>query len=76
MADILEAIAPALRIVYGRPEVVEAELNRLSDSYACTNLFYYVVETRLEVAATLISMKEIRKAQFAQAALGGNQIRR
>lgn len=46
------------------------------DSYACTNLFFYVVEQHLEVCATLIHMREIRKAQFAQAAAMGNRFTR
>ena len=58
-----------MRILHGIPEVVEAQLNKMGDTYACTGLFYYVVCDHLEVAATLIHMREIRKAQFMQGAM-------
>lgn len=64
MSDVLESDERTTRLIYGRPEVVEAELARVTDTYACANLFFYVVEGHLEVCATLIHMREIRKAQF------------
>lgn len=67
--DVLESADRATRIIYGKPEVVESELNRLGDTYTCTSLFYYVVGDHLEVAATLIHMREIKKAQFMAGAM-------
>lgn len=64
MQDVLESAERAYRFVYGRPELVEAAIAQVIDTYACTNLFFYVVDNHLEVCATLINMKEIRKAQF------------
>ena len=65
MSDpVIEKLESATRIIYGRPEVVESQLNEIGDTYACTGLFYYVVSDHLEVAATLIHTREIRKAQF------------
>ena len=76
MSDpVIEKLEPATRIVYGRPEVVETQLNRVGDTYACTGLFYYVVDNHLEVAATLIHTREIRKAQLAGLQMHGNQRR-
>lgn len=66
MDDVLDSVERTTRFIYGRPEVVEAEIARVTDTYACTNLFFYVVESHLEVCATLIHMREIRKAQFMQ----------
>lgn len=63
-----------LRIVYGKPEVVEAEIERLSDVYIVTSMYYYVVDNHLEVAANLIHQREMRKAQLA--AMGPNMGRR
>lgn len=64
MADALESAERACRFIYGRPEVVENEIARVTDTYACTNLFFYVVSDHLEVCATLVHMREIRKQQF------------
>ena len=70
MSDpVIEKLEPGLRFVHGLPEMVQAEINRLGDTYACTNLFFYVVDNHLEVNATLIHMREIRKAQFMQGAM-------
>lgn len=69
MDDLLKELEHGVRFVYGRPEVVEAELERVRDSYVCTNLFFYVVKDQLEVAATLLHQKEVRKSQLANAAL-------
>lgn len=63
-----------LRILYGKPEVVEAEIERLSDVYIVTSMYYYVVDNTLQVAANLIHQREITKARLA--ALGPNMGRR
>jgi hypothetical protein len=76
MADLLEQKERGCRFVYGRPEMVESEIARVADDYVCTNLFFYVVKDQLEVCATLIAMREIRKQQFAMAAMQGNLSRR
>ena len=73
--DVLESAERTTRLIYGRPEVVEAEIARVTDTYACTNLFFYVVEGHLEVCATLIHMKEIRKQQFMMSQMPGGSRR-
>lgn len=66
MADVLERDERACRFVYGKPELVEAAIAQVTDTYACTNVYFYVVDNHLEVCVTLIHLKEIRKAQFMQ----------
>ena len=75
MADVLESAERACRFIYGRPEMVEAEIARVTDIYAATNVFFYVVDNHLEVCVTLIHIKEIRKAQFMQAQMPIGKLR-
>jgi hypothetical protein len=72
MADLITGKEElGLRILYGRPEVVEAEIERLKDSYVVTSVFFYVVENHLEVACNLVHQREMRKAQLGAMRMPG-----
>lgn len=76
MADLVTGAAErGFRIVYGKPEVVEAKIERLKDSYAVTSVFFYVVGEHLGVACNLVHQREIRKAQLGAMAAPGNRFR-
>lgn len=76
MADLVTGAAErGFRIVYGKPEVVEAELERLKDSYVVASVFFYVVSDHLEVACNLVHQREIRKAQLGAMAAPGQRFR-
>lgn len=69
MEDVLAANDRGLRFVYGRPEVVEAEIDRLKNDYVVTGFYYYVVSDHLEVCAQLVHQREIKKAQLGAIAM-------
>ena len=74
MTDLVTGVAErGFRIVYGKPEVVEAEIERLKDSYVVTSVFFYVVADYLEVAVNLVHQREIRKAQLGALAEPGQR---
>ena len=76
MTDLVTGVAErGFRIVYGKPEVVEAEIERLKDSYVATGVFFYVVADHPEVAITLVHEREIRKAQLGAMAAPGQRFR-
>lgn len=75
MADVLEDAELGLRLIYGRPEVVEAWIEQHKTQYIVSSLFYYVTDNQLGVAATCIHQREIRKQQLAMLNMPPNQRR-
>jgi hypothetical protein len=57
----------AFRVIYGKPEIVEEEVNRLSDEYTVLQYHFFVIKDELVMCAPMIATSEIRKAQLAQA---------
>jgi len=58
---------PPVRIVSGRFDVVEAQVNRMAQSYVVTQWAFAVVNNEFHVTAIMLSQSEIRKAQLAGA---------
>jgi hypothetical protein len=56
-----------LRVLHGKPELVEEEVNRLTEDYTVLQYHFFVIHDELVMAALLIATSEIRKAQLAQA---------
>ena len=63
---ILEQEERGVRLIHGTLEHVEEWIERHKDSYLCTNLYFHMVENHLEVAATMLHQRELRRAQLAQ----------
>jgi hypothetical protein len=55
----------AIRIITGKPEVVEAEINAIIDEYTPQSFTYSVVKDELLVSAILVNKSEARKAHLA-----------
>ena len=58
---------PPMRILTGPCRVVEAEVNRMAQSYVVTQWAFAVVNNEFHVTAIMLSQSEIRKAQLAGA---------
>ena len=57
-----------VRILSGKPEVVEHEIGRLWSNYAPISWNWAVAKDEVILSVVLISHTEVRKAQIAQAA--------
>jgi hypothetical protein len=54
-----------MRLISGRPELVDAQVNELLDTYSLMTLSYSVVGDHVEVTAWLILQSEVRMMQLA-----------
>lgn len=71
--DIANSAKPRrLRIIAGRPQTVEHDLNEILDDYAPTVWIGATVGDHMELAVVCLSIAEIRKAGLAQG--GGGRI--
>lgn len=70
MAIEISAVPPALRLIHGKPELVEAQVNALLEDYTALSYSFMVVGAELHAAAILVHSREIRKAQLAAARMG------
>lgn len=75
MADFIEADSRGLRMIYGKPEVVEDWIEAHKDTYVISSCFFYVVQDHLEVAVNAIHQREVRKAQLGSMNLQRGQQR-
>jgi hypothetical protein len=62
---------PPVRIISGRFDVTEAQVNRMAKDYVVAQWYFSVVKDEVHVTAILLSQGEIRKAQLAQARMPG-----
>ena len=62
---------PPVRIISGRFDVTEAQVNRMAKDYVVTQWYFSVVKEEVHVTAIMLSQGEIRKAQLANARMGG-----
>lgn len=65
---------PRLRIVSGRAEVVEAELNVLMFDYTPAHWAFSTVGDHMELTVVLIHDSEVRKQQLVAVPVNGRQI--
>lgn len=75
MPDLIAGDSRGLRIVYGRPELVEDWIEAHKDTYVISSCFFYVVQDHLEVAVNAIHQREVRKAQLGSMNLQPGQRR-
>lgn len=75
MPDLIAGENRGLKIVYGRPEVVEDWIEAHRETYVITSCYFYVVGDHLEVAVNAIHQREVRKAQLGSMSLQPGQRR-
>lgn len=62
---------PAVRIVSGRYDAVEHEVNRMLGDYVVTQWAFAVVDNEFHVTALMLHQRELRKMSLAQAGMNG-----
>lgn len=64
---------PPVRIVSGRYDVVEHEVNRMLGDYVVTQWAFAVVNNEFHVTALMLHQREFRKAALANAGANGGR---
>jgi hypothetical protein len=62
---------PPIRILSGRYDVVEHEVNRMVNDYIVTQWAFAVVNNEFHVTAVMLHQRELRKMQLAGPAMNG-----
>ncbi len=66
--------APSFRAIYGKPEVVEHQVNQLMEEYTVLSYNWAVVKDELILSALLVHNRLILRLQLAQTRMGGGRI--